>query len=90
MTKKNHIQVNNHYQTTVPNIYAVGDITGFPGLASSAYDQGRFAALHILDSQCDNSLVKDMPYGIYTSPEIFVGSNEAQLTKKKYLMKWEV
>jgi NAD(P) transhydrogenase len=84
ITPKGHIAVNERYQTSVPNIYAVGDITGFPGLASAAYDQGRFAALHILDPNCDMSLVKDMPYGVYTSPEIsFIGATEAQLTQAK-------
>lgn len=84
ITHKGHISVNDHYQTKVPSIYAVGDITGFPGLASAAYDQGRFAALHILDPKCDTSLVKDMPYGIYTSPEIScIGANETQLTEAK-------
>lgn len=84
LTPRGHISVNERYQTSIPNIYAVGDITGFPGLASAAYDQGRFAALHILDPDCDTSLVKDMPYGIYTSPEIsFIGATEAELTKEK-------
>ena len=83
-TDKGHIIVNEHYQTSVPNIYAVGDLTGFPCLASSAYDQGRFAALHIIDPDCDNSLVKDVPVGIYTSPEISsIGQTEQQLTKNK-------
>ena len=84
VTQRENIVVNERYQTAVPNIYAVGDVTGHPGLASSAYDQGRFAALHILDPESDMSLVKNMPYGIYTSPEIsFIGCNEAELTKDK-------
>ena len=82
-TPKGHIVVNEHYQTSIPNIYAVGDLTGFPCLASAAYDQGRFAALHILDPNCDNSLVKDVPVGIYTSPEISaIGQTEEQLSKQ--------
>ena len=84
INKRGHITVNDRYQTSIPNVYAVGDITGHPGLASAAYDQGRFASLHILDPECDSSLVKDMPYGIYTSPEIsFIGANEAELTAQK-------
>lgn len=83
-TQKEHIKVNGRYQTSVPNIYAVGDVTGYPGLASSAYDQGRFASMHILNPKSDRSLVKNMPYGIYTSPEIsFIGANESELTQKK-------
>ena len=42
------IQVNSHYQTARPHIYAVGDVVGDPSLASAAYDQCRFAALHLL------------------------------------------
>ena len=81
---RGHIKVNNHYQTNCPHIYAVGDLTGFPSLASSAYDQGRFASCHILNPNCDDALVKDIPVGIYTSPEIScIGKTEQELTKLK-------
>ena len=81
---RGHILVNERYQSSCPHIYAVGDVTGFPGLASAAYDQGRFAALHIIDEHCDTSLVKDIPLGIYTSPEISsIGFTEEQLVKEK-------
>ena len=80
--ERRYIKVNEHYQTNVNNVYAVGDITGFPCLASAAYDQGRFAALHLIDNHCDNSLVKDIPMGIYTSPEIScIGRTAAELTE---------
>ncbi len=83
-THKGLVEVNGHYQTSVENIYAVGDLTGFPSLASSAYDQGRFAALHIVNPLCDDSLVKDIPVGIYTSPEIScIGRTEKELTEDK-------
>ncbi len=42
------IPVNEFMQTKIPNIYAVGDIVGFPNLASASYDQGRYAATHII------------------------------------------
>jgi NAD(P) transhydrogenase len=76
------IPVNEAYQTAVPSIYAVGDVAaGSPGLASAAYDQGRFAATHIVEGRMEHALVKDMPTGIYTSPEISsVGRNERELT----------
>jgi NAD(P) transhydrogenase len=64
-------------------IYAVGDIIGPPSLASAAYDQGRFAASHLL-GQADYRLVQDIPSGIYTTPEISsVGKTEKQLTDAK-------
>ena len=78
------VSVNSHYQTSCPHIYAVGDLTGFPSLASSAYDQGRFASSHIINPECDDALVKDIPVGIYTSPEIScIGKTEKELTEQK-------
>lgn len=63
------------------HIYAVGDVIGYPSLASASYDQGRFAASHMLDPDADHQLVEDIPTGIYTSPEISsVGRTERQLT----------
>ena len=78
------ITINSHYQSSVPHIYAVGDVVGYPSLASAAYDQGRFAATHIIDPSTDDRLVRDIPTGIYTSPEISsVGRTERELTKAK-------
>lgn len=80
-SKRGHIQVNEHYQTQNRHIYAVGDLTGFPSLASAAYDQGRFAARHMFNPNTKDCLVKDIPVGIYTSPEIScLGKSEEQLT----------
>jgi NAD(P) transhydrogenase len=78
------IVVNEVNQTAVQNIYAVGDIVGFPNLASASYDQGRFAATHIVFGKCEHQLVEFIPIGIYTIPEISsVGYTEEQLTKEK-------
>lgn len=66
-----------------PHIYAVGDVIGPPALASAAYDQGRFAASHLV-GDAEYRLVRDVPSGIYTSPEISsVGKNERELTAEK-------
>lgn len=66
-----------------PHIYAVGDVIGWPALASAAYDQGRFAASHFC-GDADYQLVRDVPSGIYTSPEISsLGKNERELTAEK-------
>ena len=81
---KGSILVNENSQTLLPNIYAVGDIIGFPNLASASYDQGRFAATHIVFGKCEHQLVEFIPTGIYTIPEISsVGYTEEQLTKRK-------
>ncbi|HTU26932.1 MAG TPA: FAD-dependent oxidoreductase, partial [Pirellulales bacterium] len=78
------VAVNKFYQTAVEHIYAVGDVIGFPSLASAAYVQGRFAATHAISGQADPSLVHLIPAGIYTSPEISsVGKTERELTEEK-------
>lgn len=78
---RGQLQVNADYQTAVPHIYAVGDVIGYPSLASAAYDQGRFAATHLVEGHCDHHLVEYIPTGIYTSPEISsVGRTERELT----------
>lgn len=79
--QRGRLQVNEHYQTTVPHIYAAGDIIGFPALASTSMQQGRHAACHAfgIPFQTQSEL---MPYGIYSIPEIsMVGRNEDELTK---------
>lgn len=77
------ISVNSNYQTTVPNIYAVGDVIGAPALAATAIEQGRAAACHAFDLR-DHSPKLPIPYGIYTIPEIaMVGRTEAELSKEK-------
>ncbi|GAB4432304.1 MAG: Si-specific NAD(P)(+) transhydrogenase [Anaerolineae bacterium] len=81
---RGNITINSQYQTTVPHIYAVGDIVGFPSLASAAYDQGRFAATHLVFGECEQTLVQDIPTGIYTIPEISsIGLNERELTEQR-------
>ncbi|MBI5201365.1 MAG: Si-specific NAD(P)(+) transhydrogenase [Elusimicrobia bacterium] len=81
--KRGNIPVDENYRTTAPYVYAVGDVVGFPSLASAAYDQGRFAATHMLEGKSDYKL-NLIPTGIYTSPEISsVGRTEAELTQAK-------
>ena len=81
---RGHIPVNENCQTSVPHIYAVGDVIGMPSLASASYDQGRIAATHLVTGECTQHLVKYIPAGIYTSPEISsVGRTERELTEEK-------
>ncbi|WP_437959254.1 Si-specific NAD(P)(+) transhydrogenase [Sorangium sp. So ce119] len=81
--KRGQLEVNESFQTSQPHIYAVGDVVGFPALASASYDQGRFAASHIC-GQADYKLVRDIPTGIYTTPEISsLGKSERELTEEK-------
>ena len=79
---RGQLEIDESYRTAVPHIYAVGDVVGFPSLASAAYDQGRFAANHLMFGVCDANLVENVPTGIYTMPEISsVGPTERELTE---------
>lgn len=77
------IVVNEHYQTSVPHIYAAGDVIGFPALASTSMEQGRLASCHMFGKP--SKMVSNLiPYGIYAIPEIsMVGATEEELTKSK-------
>ena len=80
--KRGHLKVNEQYQTEVPHIYAVGDVIGFPSLASTSMEQGRLAACHAFGIET-NSVPELFPYGIYAIPEIsMVGSTEEELTER--------
>ena len=77
------VVVNEKYQTNVPHIYAVGDVIGFPALASTSMDQGRVAVAHMYDTNDLDSLAKTIPYGIYTIPEVsMVGVTEQYCIEK--------
>ncbi|TNE85144.1 MAG: Si-specific NAD(P)(+) transhydrogenase [Deltaproteobacteria bacterium] len=79
---RGQLDVDQHFRTTQPHIYAVGDVIGYPSLASASYDQGRFAAGHLLEGHSDERLIRDIPTGIYTDPEISsVGRTEEELTR---------
>ncbi len=77
---RGRIKVDADFRTTQPHIFAVGDVIGFPSLASVSMEQGRIAAARAfgLDVQSDPA---GYPYGIYTIPQIsFIGKTEEQLT----------
>ena len=79
---RGQLQVDACYRTAQPHVYAVGDIVGYPSLASASYDQGRFAAGHAVLGISDERLISHIPTGIYTSPEISsVGRTERELTE---------
>jgi len=80
---RGQVEVDDHYQTSAEHVYAVGDVVGWPSLASAAYDQGRSAAAHLAGDD-DYWFVSDVPTGIYTIPEISsVGKTERELTNEK-------
>jgi NAD(P) transhydrogenase len=79
---RGRIKVDSEYRTTQPHIHAVGDVIGFPSLASVSMEQGRIAAAAALGLSV-HSNPASYPYGIYTIPEIsFIGKTEEQLTEE--------
>ena len=70
------------FQTSVPHIYAAGDIIGFPSLASTSMEQGRIAACHAFDEPA-HAAPEFFPYGIYSVPEIStIGMTEEQVRER--------
>ncbi|HEX5753753.1 MAG TPA: Si-specific NAD(P)(+) transhydrogenase [Archangium sp.] len=82
---RGQVEVGPEYQTAVPGIYAVGDVIGFPALASTSMEQARIAVMHAfgLEDLNNNKLSPVLPYGIYTIPEVsMAGETEEALRAK--------
>jgi len=78
--ERGRIKVDADYRTSQPHIFAVGDVIGFPSLASVSMEQGRIAAARAFGVQVQSDPA-GYPYGIYTIPQIsFIGKTEEQLT----------
>jgi len=79
---RGRIQVDSDYRTSQPHIFAVGDVIGFPSLASVSMEQGRIASARAFNLKI-HSDPATYPYGIYTIPQIsFIGKTEEQLTSE--------
>ncbi len=77
--KDGWIEVSEHFQTSVPHIYAVGDLIGRPALASTGMEQGRMAVLHAF-GEAPPAMPANLPMAVYTIPEIsYVGRTEKEL-----------
>jgi NAD(P) transhydrogenase len=75
------IRVNEDFQTSVPNIYAVGDLIGRPALASTGMAQGRAAVIHAFSGE-SHAMAEHLPMAIYTIPEIsWVGKTEREVSR---------
>lgn len=83
ISKRETISVNENYQTNVPNIYACGDVIGFPALASTSMDQGRVAVAHMFQTKDLEQIARVLPYGIYTVPEISCAGMSEEEAKEK-------
>ncbi|MBV9866211.1 MAG: Si-specific NAD(P)(+) transhydrogenase [Abitibacteriaceae bacterium] len=81
--KRGLLVVNEHYQTNVPHIYAAGDVIGFPALASTSMEQARVAMVHAFDLKYKTRVAPNLPFGIYTIPELStIGLSEEDCLKQ--------
>ena len=77
------ILVNDRYQTSVPNIYAAGDVIGFPALASTSMEQARVGMVHAFNLLYKDSVASVLPLAVYTIPELsMVGLTEDECKAK--------
>ncbi|HET7544640.1 MAG TPA: Si-specific NAD(P)(+) transhydrogenase [Polyangiaceae bacterium] len=67
---RGYIPVDSQFRTKIPNIFAAGDVIGFPALASVSMEQGRVAMCHAFGFGYKQAVAAEMPYGIYTIPEV--------------------
>ncbi len=76
-TSRGHLEVDASYRTSLPHVYAAGDVIGFPALASTSMEQARVAMCHAFGIEYKRCLAPVLPYGIYTIPEVScVGESE--------------
>ena len=83
LNKRGYIEVNESYRTSVPSIYAAGDVIGFPALASTSMEQGRVAVCHAFAFQYKNRVASMLPMGVYTIPEISAAGESEESCKEK-------
>jgi NAD(P) transhydrogenase len=77
------ILVNEKYQTSIPNVYAAGDVIGFPALAATSREQGRVAMVHAFGKDHEERLSPVLPFAVYAIPEVsMVGQTEDECKTK--------
>jgi NAD(P) transhydrogenase len=80
---RGHLEVNEHYQTCLPHVYAAGDVIGFPALASTSMEQARVAMCHAFDLRYKSRVSPILPMAVYTIPEVAaVGDTEESCREK--------
>ncbi len=77
------IEVDGHFRTQVPHLYAAGDVIGFPALASTSMEQARLAMVHAFDLKYKTDIAPVLPYGIYTIPEVAMAGETEESLKAK-------
>lgn len=84
VNERGQVKVNEHYQTTVPHVYAAGDVIGNPALASTSMEQARVAMVHAFNLHYKEAVAPILPSGIFTIPECsMVGATEETLIQQK-------
>jgi NAD(P) transhydrogenase len=80
--ERGRVLVNEHYQTSVPHIYAAGDCVGFPALASTSMEQARVAMAHGFSLYPKERIAPVLPYGLYTIPELSMAGETEESCKQ--------
>jgi NAD(P) transhydrogenase len=81
--KRGALEVDAHYRTQVPHIYAAGDVIGFPALAATSMEQARLAVVNMFQLHYKEQLAPILPYGIYTIPETSMAGETEESLKAK-------
>ena len=82
--KRGYVVVDADYKTKADNVYAAGDVIGFPMLASTSMEQARVAVCHAFGFTYKRQVSHLLPFGIYTIPEVScVGLSEETATEQK-------
>jgi NAD(P) transhydrogenase len=83
LNDRGYVPVDENYRTSTPNIYAAGDVIGFPALASTSMEQARVAVCHAFGLNYKQRVASLLPMGVYTIPEISAaGETEASCKEK--------
>ena len=83
LSDRGYIPVDENYRTSVPGIYAAGDVIGFPALASTSMEQGRVAVCHAFGFKYKQRVASMLPMGVYTIPEISAAGETEDSCKEK-------
>jgi NAD(P) transhydrogenase len=82
--KRGAVPVDDNYRTPVPNVYAAGDVIGFPALASTSMEQARVAVCHAFAFEYKQRVSRVLPFGVFTIPEVScVGLSEETAREQK-------
>jgi NAD(P) transhydrogenase len=83
LNDRGYAAVDRNYFTGIPHIYAVGDVIGFPALASTSMEQGRVAVCHAFGLKYKQRVASLLPMGVYTIPEISAAGETEETCKEK-------